>query len=777
MKLISYVVLFTFFIAWSPVAHAIMASTNVYYSVDIGGDLELSDPNVDGDEWMDPGDIYQTDLKTAVEVFKDDALIFGQDPAPPAGAPVGDLGPGYVDYPENYFDLDGEDQLEIAFSEVPEQGYTSGIAMTASKGLFLNPNYLLLSYDDDQASGWYANDVPVNSPPDHGPDVQEVLTSHGWLSWSSPIGLATESQMGLAPDPVLTSADDDDVDALDTRALRYWYWSSDHEAHYNTDPGNIYLTDRNTGGYTLWIHKGAMGFNTTLNQDVDIDAFEFCVTDNASLIQASGVIPQGAGPYLVIVFSVDEDDPITPADESGGLDPKQLYISFFNQTHFPLPNGTFQEDIDGVAFEKDGLDYGDAPDSNPYVYPTTKANDGARHIVTDGVFLGAAVDIESDGQPTAASDGDDLSGTTPDDEDGVYPASTWYENTWNSVDVIASTTGYINAWFDFNLDGDWADTGEQVLTNASAVAGANRYSIAVPTLPQGASIQVFTRWRYCTQLLPLSYTGQAPDGEVEDHIITIMDTDELANDAMDYGDADISFPVLLVQNGARHITNSAGYLGILCDLDVDGQPTPAADGDDINNQADEDGVTFNPLVIGTSTNISVMASASGLYLSTWFDFNQDGDWQDSGEKVLNAVALSNGINTLSIAVPATASLGDTYARFRATSVNASITTMGMLPDGEVEDYLVPIYQPSISANSIVITNLTVSAAASTQIQLNWSGSPTALYTVEQATGATNDFGTWSSVMSPPTATNEWSGTYSGSADTLLYRVTAPNAAP
>ena len=59
------------------------------------------------------------------------------------------------------------------------------------------------------------------------------------------------------------------------------------------------------------------------------------------------------------------------------------------------------------------LDFGDAPDPT---YPTYLVNNGARHVAVPGVYMGALIDVEADGQPDAAATGDDLS--LLDDEDG-----------------------------------------------------------------------------------------------------------------------------------------------------------------------------------------------------------------------------------------------------------------------------------------------------------------------------------------------------------------------
>ena len=113
------------------------------------------------------------------------------------------------------------------------------------------------------------------------------------------------------------------------------------------------------------------------------------------------------------------------------------------------------------------LDFGDAPD--PFLgegrYPTYFRNNGARHVVPaqPQLYLGNTVDTEADGQPTPLSDGDDTIGS--DDDDGVSFPGLFFPGLSTTIDVTASAPGLLNAWFDWNRDGDWDDPGEQVFTN------------------------------------------------------------------------------------------------------------------------------------------------------------------------------------------------------------------------------------------------------------------------------------------------------------------------
>ncbi|MGH8529035.1 MAG: LamG-like jellyroll fold domain-containing protein, partial [Nevskiales bacterium] len=163
-------------------------------------------------------------------------------------------------------------------------------------------------------------------------------------------------------------------------------------------------------------------------------------------------------------------------------------------------------------------DFGDAPSAAQSgfasSYPTLLADNGARHLLS-GLLLGAARDPESNGQPNASATGDDLAG---DDEDGVS-FGTLKRGSSASVAVTASGAGVLDAWLDFNRDGDWNDAGERIFTGQAVVNGVNNLPVAVPL---GASAGTsFARFRLST-IGVLAPTGEAPDGEVEDYLVAIL---------------------------------------------------------------------------------------------------------------------------------------------------------------------------------------------------------------------------------------------------------------
>ena len=48
-----------------------------------------------------------------------------------------------------------------------------------------------------------------------------------------------------------------------------------------------------------------------------------------------------------------------------------------------------------------------------------------------------------------------------------------------TAEIVASTNGLLNAWIDWNGNGDWSDAGDQILTNKPLVAGTNLVTFMV----------------------------------------------------------------------------------------------------------------------------------------------------------------------------------------------------------------------------------------------------------------------------------------------------------
>ena len=158
------------------------------------------------------------------------------------------------------------------------------------------------------------------------------------------------------------------------------------------------------------------------------------------------------------------------------------------------------------------MDFGDVRG-----YPTLLPN-GARHTIVNGVRLGPSIDPEPDGQPNFTATGDDNDGN--DDEDGVVFSGPLVPGQIGRVDVTASIDGALDAWVDFNIDGSWAEAGDQIFAAEPLAAGMNTLLFNVPN---SASMNVVTyaRFRFSTDG-GHSYAGAARNGEVEDYTVKIV---------------------------------------------------------------------------------------------------------------------------------------------------------------------------------------------------------------------------------------------------------------
>ncbi|PSU20429.1 GEVED domain-containing protein [Photobacterium kishitanii] len=176
------------------------------------------------------------------------------------------------------------------------------------------------------------------------------------------------------------------------------------------------------------------------------------------------------------------------------------------------------------------LDYGDAPDS----YGTVNASNGPKHTVSANLYIGATLpDDETDGQPTANADGDDVNG---DDEDTLtLPVLSPSMKTW-SLDVpVTNTTGSpatLYAWVDHDLDGQFqADEMASVTvsngtnnanvtlnwTNLSGSDGGDVGDSVIRLRLTSDDLDVTQSDNAATTNVDERALGAASDGEVEDH--------------------------------------------------------------------------------------------------------------------------------------------------------------------------------------------------------------------------------------------------------------------
>ena len=367
---------------------------------------------------------------------------------------------------------------------------------------------------------------------------------------------------------------------------------------------------------------------------------------------------------------------------------EEPYNGIWSELRYPAPHPLEGHSLDlafglyGTPVEPQATDdFGDAPDPT---YPTLLASNGARHK-NSPLFLGAQIDAEPDGQPSPGANGDDLANLA--DEDGIALAGMpWIPGGSGTVGCTSSGAGFLDAWADFNQDGDWQDAGEQICVGVPVSAGFN-FPIFFNVPGYAVAGLTYARFRL-SGTGGLLEAGAAPDGEVEDYLV------DIGEPLLDFGDAPdgpnvAGYPTLLAHNGARHYLRGTLYMGAQVDNESDGQPTNIADGDDTNGADDEDGVVFvTPFDRGETAKMQVTVSAAGT-LDAWIDLNADSDWNDPGEQMAASLPVSLGVNVVSFVVPGTATKGVTFTRFRL-STNGGVSPAGLADDGEVEDYAVTI---------------------------------------------------------------------------------------
>lgn len=210
-------------------------------------------------------------------------------------------------------------------------------------------------------------------------------------------------------------------------------------------------------------------------------------------------------------------------------------------------------------------------------------------------------------------------------------------------------------------------------------------------------------------------TGAVEIGEIEDYALTIHTA---YSNNVDWGDAPYDggtykYPTLSAQNGANHALIDGFCLGNFADAETNGQvfllwgmEDDFTDGwGGVAEFNDEDALDLTmgmpTLFQGRTATVAVYVttpSTPTAYLNLWVDFNANGLW-DFGtfnEQPISDLVVTSGWNVISFTVPPTATLGQTFARFRLCR-STGLTMGGHTSSGEVEDY--QLYIQSAPATS------------------------------------------------------------------------------
>lgn len=274
--------------------------------------------------------------------------------------------------------------------------------------------------------------------------------------------------------------------------------------------GSVIDVDGNSGGLREYV-------------EVSNNIVEFALNNPTRLITQANT-PPDAGASAPSAFDRIRFEAAT-SDTAPGIDPNEprnIATSFFTDVAvFEYRIGKFGDATGGtgrlnsLAFNCPTLttpnqnpsadeDFGDAPLS--YGNPI--------HTLIAGVRMGATNTAETGpgDSPTAASDAGDDGATLP----AIFVASVASNVT---VDVTGAG-GYLQAFADWNGDGDFADSGEQIAANVQDNDSDGAITISVTPPASAAAGSSFLRLRWSTAS-GVGVEDPAGDGEVEDYQIQI----------------------------------------------------------------------------------------------------------------------------------------------------------------------------------------------------------------------------------------------------------------
>ncbi|MEO0802129.1 MAG: GEVED domain-containing protein [Cyanobacteria bacterium J06642_2] len=230
----------------------------------------------------------------------------------------------------------------------------------------------------------------------------------------------------------------------------------------------------------------------------------------ASTVHING--PGGVNSVSSIVFRVQNDNAFGTRPFSNTTSRRRFDISF-------LIND-FEETV------SDSEDYGDAPD-------TYGVNTG--HTVSGLLSLGNGLvpDLETAVQTSANANGDDdddggASDPDFDDEDGVQlggqalDGQSLNAGETTNLDVTTFGAGFLSVWVDLDGDGNFTDTGEQVVDDLSISSGTVNTTSVPITIPSSATAgDTYMRFRYSAAQGVDATSFSSANGEVEDYEVEI----------------------------------------------------------------------------------------------------------------------------------------------------------------------------------------------------------------------------------------------------------------
>lgn len=397
-------------------------------------------------------------------------------------------------------DVDGDGDLDA----ISANYYQGNRVWLNNGGLFADSGQSLGTEDSSSVS---LGDLDADG------DLDLFVTNYGGNRiWLNANGVFSDSGQVLgasvSADGAVGDLDGDgDLDAFVANDSFNVTWRNENPT-FSVVPQLLPQSEGNSGGSTMTFMV-VREFDTTGAATVDF-AFELGGVDPAELNDfVAGVLPSGT-----LTFADGEAAKpvsITVVGETVVENDESFLLTLSNPVgqDSVIGNGTGI----GLILNDDGLDFGDLPAP----FPTLLVDNGPSHLAS-GPRLGLSLDTEADGQPSAAADGDDANGVQDDEEGVVFAPLIFAGQVDAQVSVTASEAAKLDAWIDFNADGNFAGASEQIFAGLDVVAGENSLTFAIPA--DAAQGQTFARFRI-SSAGGLPPTGNAADGEVEDHQLTI----------------------------------------------------------------------------------------------------------------------------------------------------------------------------------------------------------------------------------------------------------------
>lgn len=301
---------------------------------------------------------------------------------------------------------------------------------------------------------------------------------------------------------------------------------------------------------------GTSEFSNTAPPGVDYDATDYtashvlntvylgaCVNgDNGSSSNTDADGPNQAGAYLGTGPCIDDRDGVVfGSSTSGGITPASISgVTLFSQ------GGDFSGALNDmtVSGTYTGADHvnvlvlifsvspGNSDDADYFLPVFNIGSDyltGSPTKITPGIpqSIGSGVSIMFQ-NGTGHTAFDTGSGTGPVlvfSANSESEAFTFTQNTGTflpgattAVQTTASANGYVHVWLDSNNDGDFLDTGEQVVESTIITSGEHIVNFTAPIQAGTYPVRVRYTSYEDTNLGP---TGLANDGEVEDYQLTV----------------------------------------------------------------------------------------------------------------------------------------------------------------------------------------------------------------------------------------------------------------